>query len=89
MAGWSLLGKEDAATAAFNGLRSTVRTQARSDFPGQVTSVDPPVLRGGDDCGELQQAFVNVLLADGRPVIYEACYVSGSWHITAGPLFPD
>ena len=89
MAGWSLLGKEDAATAAFNELRRTVRAQARSDLPGQLMSLDPPVLRGGDDCGQLQQAFVPGLLTDGRPVIYEACYVSGTWHITAGPLFPD
>jgi hypothetical protein len=28
-------------------------------------------------------------LTDGRPAIYTACYVSGTWYITAGPLFPD
>ena len=89
MAGWSLLGKEDAASAAFSELRGMVRTQARKDLPGQVAQVDPPVLRAGDDCGELQQAVVSGLLTDGRPMIYEACYVSGTWHITAGPLFPD
>ena len=88
-AGWSLLGKEDAAAAAFNELRSMVRAQARSDLPGEVASVDAPTLRGGDDCGELQEAFVTMQLTDGRPAIYTACYVSGTWDITAGPLFPD
>jgi hypothetical protein len=88
-AGWSLLGKEDAASAASNELRRMVRTQAREDLPGQVARLDAPVLRSGDDCGELQQAFVPGALADGGPLIYEACYVSGTWFITAGPLFPD
>jgi hypothetical protein len=89
MAGWSILGKEEAATAAFNDLRRAVRAQARDDLPGQVARVDAPVLRAGEDCGELQQAFVPGTLSDDRPVIYEACYVSGTWHITDGPLFPD
>jgi hypothetical protein len=88
-AGWSLLGKEAAATAMFPTLRKMVRTQARSDLPGQVASVSAPVLRGGDDCGELQEAFVEMELADGRPVVYTACYVSGTWDITEGPLYPD
>ena len=88
-AGWSLLDKEAAATAAFTELRSMVRSQARSDIPGQVASVSAPVLRGGDDCGELQEAFVEMELADGRPAVYTACYVSGIWDITAGPLHPD
>ena len=84
-AGWSLLGKEDAATAAFPELRSMVRRQARSDLPGQVASVPSPVLRGGEDCGELQEAFVETELTDGRTAVYTACYVSGTWDITAGP----
>jgi hypothetical protein len=89
MAGWSLLGKKDAATSAFPELRRMVRMQARSDLPGQLASVSPPSLRGGDDCGELQESFVPMELTDGRPAIYTACYVSGTWYITAGPLFPD
>ena len=88
-AGWSLLGKEDAATAAFPELRSMVRKQARADLPGQVASVPPPVLRGGDDCGELQEAFLETELTDGGLAVYTACYVSGTWNITAGPLYPD
>ena len=88
-AGWSLLGKEDAATSAFPVLRRMVRMQARSDLPGQVGSVSSPHLRGGDDCGELQEAFVQMELTDGRPAVYTACYVSGTWYMTAGPLFPD
>jgi hypothetical protein len=66
-----------------------VRMHARSDLAGQVASVFSPLLRGGDDCGELQEAFVPMELTDGRPAIYTACYVSGAWYITAGPLFPD
>lgn len=89
MAGWSLLGKEAAATAMFPTLRSMVRRQAMGDLPGQVASVTIPVLRGGEDCGELQEAFVPIELTDGGPAVYTACYVSGTWAITAGPLFPD
>jgi hypothetical protein len=88
-AGWSLLGKEAAATAMFPSLRSIVREQARSDLPGQVASVSAPVLRGGDGCGELQEGFVPLELADGRPALYTACFVSGTWYVTAGPLYPD
>lgn len=88
-AGWSLLGKEDAATAALRELRSTVRRQAQGDLPGRVAGVPRPVLRGGSDCGELQEAFVQTELTDGSAAVYTACYVSGTWHISAGPLFPD
>ncbi len=88
-AGWSLLGKRAAARSMFPTLRSMVRKRARSDLPGRVGRVAAPVLRGGDDCGELQEAFVEVELADGRPAVYTACYVSGTWDITAGPLYPD
>jgi hypothetical protein len=88
-AGWSLLGTEDAATAAFNALRSQVRKQAERDFPGDVASVPRPSLRGGEGCGELQEAFVETQLSDARIAVYQACYVSGTWNITTGPLFPD
>src|SRR4029450_837891 len=89
MAGWSLLGKKDAATSAVPELRRMVRMQARSDLPGQLASVSPPSLRGGDDCGELQESFVPMELTDGRPAIYTARYVSGRWYIRSGPLLPD
>jgi hypothetical protein len=88
-AGWELLGKESAARAAFGELRKQVRSQARDDFGPELSTVHSPTLRGGDDCDGLQQAFVDLLLTDGTPVIYEACFVSGTWHLTDGPLFPD
>jgi hypothetical protein len=89
MAGWSLLGKEAAATAAFPALRNMIRNRAADDASGHVASVSPPVLRAGDGCGELQEAFVPVELTVGGSVVYTACFVSGTWAITAGPLFPD
>jgi hypothetical protein len=89
MAGWQLLGKESAARAAFGDLRKMVRDQARGDFGSQLSEVHSPTLRAGNDCDGLQQAFVDLLLTDDTPVIYEACYVSGTWHVTDGPLFPD
>jgi hypothetical protein len=88
-AGWSLLGKGKAATAAFHELRAMVRKQALIDLPGQVSAVPVPVLRAGDDCGELQEAFVPTELNDGGTAIYTACYVSGTWNIASGPLYPD
>jgi hypothetical protein len=86
MAGWSLLGKENAARAAFPELRRMVRAQARADLSGQVARVPKPELREGDDCGELQGALVQLELVDGSPAIYSACFVTGTWYITAGPL---
>ena len=88
-AGWSLLGKADAATAAFPALRTMVSKQVHIDLPGQVANVPSPVLRGGDDCGALQEAFVQPVLKQGGVAAYTACYVPGTWFITAGPLFPD
>ncbi|MEA2579968.1 MAG: hypothetical protein QOE83_860 [Actinomycetota bacterium] len=88
-AGWSLIGKEAAATAAFPALRNIVHRQALTDLPGQVAKVPNPVLRAGNDCGELQEAFVEVELTAGGNGVYTACYVSGTWNITAGPLYPD
>ena len=88
-AGWSLLGKRGAATAAFPALRTMVSAQVHNDLPGQVANVPAPVLRGGHDCGELQQAFVQAELKQGGVAVYSACYVTGTWFITAGPQFPD
>ena len=68
MAGWSLLGKEDAASAAFDELRGMVSQASSGHLPNQVARLDPPVLRAGDDCGELQQAVVSGLLTDGRQI---------------------
>jgi hypothetical protein len=91
-AGWRLIGKRAAARSAFDELRQLVLEQAASDFTHPPHSVHGPTLRAGDDCDRMQQAFVD-LLVDQRnrndvPVIYEACYVSGTWYID-GPLFPD
>lgn len=88
-AGWELLGKEAAARGAFGELRKRVRAQARDDFGPELSEAHSPTLRAGDDCRGLQQAFVDVVLTDGTPAIYEACFVSGTWHVTDGPLFPD
>ncbi|HEY7400579.1 MAG TPA: DUF6636 domain-containing protein [Actinomycetota bacterium] len=88
-AGWSLLGKAAAARAALQKLRSLVRKRAQSDLPDQIAAVSRPVLGGGAECGELQPAFVETELTSGGNAVYEACYVTGSWVITAGPLYPD
>lgn len=90
MAGWSLLGKEAAASAALSALRPIVRRRATQDAaPGEVESVSRPVLRAGDGCGELQEAVVPVQLSMAGPATYTACYVTGQWIIRAGPLFDD
>jgi hypothetical protein len=86
---WELLGKEAAATAAFGELRKLVRSEARDHFGSGLDSVHSPTLRAGDDCDGLQQAFVDLIVNPEGPVIYEACFVSGTWQITDGPLFPD
>jgi hypothetical protein len=89
-AGWTLLGKEGAATEAFSQLRKLVRKEARTDYGADPEAVPRPTLRGGDDCGGLQQAFVDVNVnVDVPNAIYEACFVSGTWHVTDGPLIPD
>lgn len=88
-AGWSLLGKEAAATSAFNGLRRQVRKEAERDLPGKIASVPRPYLREGGGCGGLQEAVVETQLTDGRLAVYTACYVSGAWNLSTGPLFPD
>ncbi len=88
-AGWSLLGKEDAATAAFGELRNLVRKEAQADLPGRIANVPRPVLRAGTGCGELQGATVTAELDDGTSAVYTACYAIASWHIGAGPLFPS
>jgi hypothetical protein len=66
-----------------------VRERVQSDLSGQVANVPSPALRGGDDCGELQEAFVQAELKQGGVAVYTACFVTGTWVITAGPLFPD
>ncbi len=89
-AGWELLGKEAAARSAFGPLRKLVRKQARTDYGADPQAVDSPTLRAGDDCGGLQQAFANVAVDAQTPdAIYEACFVTGTWYITDGPLIPD
>lgn len=90
MAGWSMLGKEAAATAALSALRGIVRKQATEDaLGGEVANVSRPVLLAGDGCGELQEASVPVELTMAGPAVYTACFVTGQWIITAGPLFAD
>lgn len=90
MVGWELLGKESAARAASGDLRKLVRKEARADYGVDPDTVDSPTLRAGDDCDGLQQAFVNVMVnADVPNVIYQACFASGTWYITDGPLVPD
>jgi hypothetical protein len=90
--GWRLIGKRAAARSAFDELRQMVLEQAASDFTQPPHSVHGPTLRAGNDCDGMQQAFVDFLVDQGNrndvPVIYEACYVSGTWYID-GPLFPD
>ena len=91
-AGWRLIGKRAAARSAFDELRQMVLEQAASDFTHPAHSVHGPTLRAGNDCDGMQQAFVDFVVDQGNrkdvPVIYEACYVSGTWYID-GPLFPD
>jgi hypothetical protein len=91
-AGWSILGKEAAAQAAFDELRQQVLEQAASDFTQPPHDVHGPTLRAGKDCDGMQQAFVQFVVEQNGshdvPVIYEACYVSGNWFLE-GPLFPD
>jgi len=91
-AGWRLIGKRAAARSAFDELRQMVLEQAASDFTQPPHSVHGPTLRAGNDCDGMQQAFVDLVVDQGNrndvPVIYEACYVSGTWYID-GPLFPD
>jgi hypothetical protein len=88
-AGWELLGKEEAAREAFGDLSRDVRAQADLDRPGEVESVLPPDLRFADACGELQEGFAQVEFSDSSHAIYTACFVSGTWHITDGPLYVD
>lgn len=85
-AGWSLLGKEAAAKAAFVELREIVREEAA--LTGQTTRVHAPRLRFADDCGPLQEAFVFVEFADETHALYTACF-TGGWHVTGGPLYVD
>jgi hypothetical protein len=91
-AGWRLIGKAAAARAAFDDLRQQVLEAAANDFTHTPHSVHGPTLRAGDDCDGMQQAFVDFLVdmqgRDDVPVIYEGCYVSGTWYLD-GPLFPD
>lgn len=91
-AGWRLIGKRAAARSAFDELRQLVLEQAATDFTHPPHSVHGPTLRAGNDCDGMQQAFVDFVVDQGNrndvPVIYEACYVSGTWYID-GPLFPD
>ena len=90
-AGWELLGKEAAARAAFSELRKQVRNQARADFAEyghKVETVEAPVLGAADGCGGLQQAVTYLTVSDGFGYAYQACFVSGTWHLE-GPIFPD
>jgi len=85
-AGWSLMGKEAAAKAAFVELREIVREEAA--LTGPTTRVLAPRLRFADDCGPLQEAFVQVEFADETQALYTACF-TGGWHVTGGPLYVD
>ena len=90
-AGWELLGKEEAARAAFGELRKLVRNQARADFAEyghKVETVEAPVLGAADGCGGLQQAAVFLTVSPDLLYAYQACFVSGTWHLK-GPIFPD
>jgi hypothetical protein len=91
-AGWKLLGKRAAARAAFGELEELVWSQGSAYFAEhgfEVESVDNPKLIGGDRCGGgLQQAVVFFTVSDGFGYAYQACFVSGKWHLE-GPLFPD
>jgi hypothetical protein len=88
-AGWRILRKGAAARAAFADLRAAVRAAAHEEFGSELSSVDRPTLRGGNECGNLQQAFVTLTVSGSTQVVYEACFVSGQWYITDGPLYPD
>ena len=82
--GWTLLGKEAAATAAFDELQRMIRADARrqrSQF-GEVVRVERPSLVGGSSCRPMQEAAVGVEFSDWPyPVVYFTCYVSGNWII--------
>lgn len=88
-AGWELLGKKKAAREAFGDLTRQVSEQAGSDRPGEVTEVLAPALRFADACGELQEGVAQVEFSDSSHAIYTACFVSGTWFITDGPLYVD
>jgi hypothetical protein len=79
--GWTLLGKEAAATAAFDELRRKVRADARRSRPGEVVRVEKrPSLVGGSSCRPMQEAAVAVEFSTSpSPVVYFECYVSGGW----------
>ena len=85
-AGWSLMGTEAAAKAAFAELREIVREEAA--LTGPTNRVLAPRLRFADDCGPLQEAVVQVEFADETQAIYSACF-TGGWQVTAGPLYVD
>jgi uncharacterized protein DUF6636 len=85
-AGWKLFGKKAAARAAFADLRALVRSRAL--ITGSVSEVLAPALRFAGDCGELQEAVVQVEFQDMSHAVYTACY-AGSWQITDGPLYVD
>ena len=91
-AGWELLGKEEAARATFGELRKLVRNEARANFAEhgqQVETVEAPgLVAGGDGCGGLQQAVVFLTVSPDLLYAYQACFVSGTWHLK-GPIFPD
>jgi hypothetical protein len=88
-AGWELLGKEAAAREAFGDLTRLVRMEADLDRPGEVESVLSPDLRFADDCGPLQEGVAQVEFTDTTHALYTACFVSGTWFMTAGPLYVD
>ncbi len=52
-------------------------------------SVLAPDLRFADACGELQEGVAQVEFSDPSHAIYTACFVSGTWFITEGPLYVD
>jgi hypothetical protein len=82
-----VIGKEAAAKAAFPLLRDMVREEA--SLTGPTIRVWPPHLRFADDCGPLQEGFVQVRFADQTQAIYTACFIGNGWRITAGPLYVD
>lgn len=80
--GWTLLGKEAAAKAAFDELRGMIRVDARRARPGEVVRVKKPHLIGGSSCRPMQEAAVWVEFSSWpSPSTYFVCYISGDWAI--------
>jgi hypothetical protein len=88
-AGWTILGKDAAASDAFQRLRSMIRDRAQRRDDATVV-VHVPELIGGKGCSGLQEAAVTVEYAvEPTPAVYFACYVSGRWLVASGPSYGE